>query len=295
MPDLCGDQAAGLRRMLSGERLRIVTFAAAADGVGRSHVVANLAAALARQGRTVLVVDENSAQDNVAGLFGIASGHDMLDVIQGRSRLEAVLLDPEPGLSILPAARAVNTLGGLSRRQQDDLLAALADLVTVPDVILVDAAHDHPLGCSPFALASPQTVVVLSATGAAITAAYSLIKRFSQAFGRKHFRVLVNKVRVADDAERVFTNLARVAAQHSVASLAYAGCVPLDAALMHASRRWRSVLAAFPDAPSSLAFRGLAADLLDWPQSEEPAGLEQFMRQLLHLSQRITPMAVHAG
>jgi len=295
MADFRGDQASGLRRMLAGDQLRVVTFAAAGEGVGRSHIVANLAAALARQGRTVLVVDENAAQDNIGGLFGIATGHDMLDVIQGRLGLEAVLLDPEPGLRILPAARAVSTLGRLNLRQQDTLLAALGDLQSVPDVILVDAAHDHPLGCSPFALASPETVVVLSASGAAITAAYALIKRVSQSYGRRHFRILVNKVKAASEADRVFSNLARVAAQRAVATLGFAGYIPVDDALAQSARCLRPVVSAFPDAPSAQAFRGLAADLLFWPAEEDPGGLEQFMRQLLHLSQRITPNAIHAG
>lgn len=295
MPDLRGDQASGLRRMLAGDHLRVVTFAAAAEGVGRSHVVANLASALARQGKTVLVVDENSAQDNIAGLFGTASGHDMLDVICGRLGLEAVLLEPEPGLRILPAARAVSTLGRLNRRQQDTLLAALGDSLAVPDVILVDADHNHPFGCSPFALASPETVVVLSASAAAITGAYALIKRFSLSYGRRHFRVLVNKVKSADEAARVFANLARVATQRGVATLDFAGHIPLDDALSQSSRCLRPVVSAFPDAPSALAFRGLAADLLFWPTDDEPGGLEHFMRQLLHLSQRITPNTIHAG
>jgi len=42
--------------------------------------------------------------------------------------------------------------------------------------------------------------------------------------------------------------------------------------------------------------RGLAADMLHWPQSgREGGGLEQFVQQLLHLSQRITPSPIHAG
>ncbi len=295
MPDFRVDQASGLRRLLAGDPLRVVTFAAANEGVGRSHVVANLAAALARQGKTVLVVDENLAQDNIGGLYGISTGHDMLDVIQGRLDLDSVLLDPEPGVRILPAARAVSSLGRLDVRQQDTLLAALGDLGTVPDVILVDAAHDHPLGCSPFALASPDTVVVLSASGSAITAAYALIKRIAQNYGRRHFRVLVNKVRSADEGEHVYSNLSRVAAQRAVATLGFAGWVPHDEALTHSSRCLRSVVSMVPGAPASHAFRNLATELLYWPAEEAQGDLEQFMRQLLHLSQRITPNAIYAG
>lgn len=294
MPDFRGDQAAGLRRLLGGERQRIVTFAAASEGVGKTHVVANLAAALVQQGKSVLVVDENAAQDNVAGWFGTTSGHDLLDVLQGRRSLISTLIEPEPGLRILPAARAVNAFAQLGGGQRDAFLAALSGPSVKPDVILIDAAHDHPQGFSPFGLASPETVVVLSATAAAITAGYALVKRVSASFGRRHFRVLVNKVRNAAEAERVYGNLARVSSQRAVATLGFAGYVPADESMGYAARSMRSVLGVLPDSPAALAFRALAADLLYWPTEDKPEGLEQFMAQLLHFSQRIVPGAVHA-
>ena len=294
MPEFRGDQADGLRRLFGGARLRAVTFVAAGPGVGRSHVLANLAWPLAHQGKRVLVIDENPPPDNISGIFGRASSQDMLDVVRGRVPLEAVLVDAAPGLRILPAARAVSVLGGLSHAQHEALLRAVAALRIVPDVILVDAAHDHPLGFSPFGLVSAETVVVLAATAPAITAAYALIKRVSQAYGRRQFRILVNKVGHADEAQRVFFNLERVAGQKSVASLALAGFVPLDDAMTNASRCCRPVAETYPNSPSALALRGLAADLEFWPAEDAPLGLEQFMRQLLHLSQRITPSAIAA-
>lgn len=288
MLDFRGDQAAGLRRMFGGRRLRVVTFAAAASGVGKTLLVANAAAAIAAQGRTVLVLDEHAGADDVSAAFGSRATHDLLDAIQGRRALEDVVVQADTGVRVLPAARALSTLGHLSPRQQESLLRSVATLGMPPDVILVDAAHDHPLGFSPFALASPETVMVLSGSGASITAAYSLIKQVSQRYGRRHFRVLINKVRSAEEAELVFANLSQVASQRSVASLAFAGGMPQDESIRSAARLLRPVIAAFPDSPGAAAVRNLAADLQYWPQPEDHEGLEDFMRELLHLSQRIT-------
>jgi flagellar biosynthesis protein FlhG len=63
------------------------------------------------------------------------------------------------------------------------------------DVVLVDTSLDHPLGFSPLGLAAHETVIVVSPNGAAITEAYALIKKVSLGYARKHFRILVNKVR----------------------------------------------------------------------------------------------------
>lgn len=289
MLDFRGDQAAGLRRMFGGRRLRVVTFAAAASGVGKTLLVANAAAAIAAQGRTVLVLDEHAGSDDVCSAFGSRAHYDLLDAIQGRRPLEDVLVQADTGVRVLPAARAVSTLGHLTPAQQDMLLSSVATLGMPPDVILVDAAHDHPLGFSPFALASPETVIVLSGSGASITSAYSLIKQVSQRYGRRHFRVLINKARSLEEAELVFANLSQVASQRSVASLAFAGGIPADDSLKSAARLMRPVVAMFPDSPGAAAVRNLAADLQYWPQHDDHEGLEDFMRELLHLSQRITP------
>ena len=71
------DQAAGLRRLFGRKPPRIVTFAAGSVGVGKSILVANLAAALARQGKEILVLDENTKK-NVASCFGALARHDLL-------------------------------------------------------------------------------------------------------------------------------------------------------------------------------------------------------------------------
>lgn len=292
MPSMDADQASGLRRLFGGKRLQVISFAAAAEGVGKTHVVANLAAALARQGLSVFVLDENSGQDNVAGLFGQPVGHDLLEVIQGRTTIENVLVEIVPGAVVCPAARAVKTLGRLDGQQQEFLLSNLAALAHPPDIILVDTTGDHATGFSPFGLASPETVVVLSGNSHAITGAYSMIKRVAHEHGRRDFRVLINKVRRKAEAEQIFDNLSRVAVQRGVASLRFAGALPADEAIAHAAWMHRPVMEAFPESGSAEAFRVMAGEVRQWAAEDDPAGLEQFMRHLLHLTHRILPNAI---
>ena len=162
-------------------------------------------------------------------------------------------------------------------------------------MILVDASLDHPLGFSPLGLAAQETVIVMSATGASITDAYALIKKVSLGYARKHFRVLVNKVRAIDEALTLYSNIEKVTHGRGLARLEYAGFVPLDEYLRQASRLCQPIGGLFPDAPAARAYRTIAADLLKWPLSgNEAGGLEQFVQQLLHLSQDIDPIAIYA-
>ena len=288
MADFRVDQAAGLRRLFGGSQLQVVTFAAGCEGVGRSVAVANIGAALARLGKEVLVIDEHVPGDDIAASFGLMARYDLLHVMQRERRLAEVLLEPMAGLHILPAARAVKKLGKLTLAQQQGLLDAVAGLERPIDVILVDVAINHPHGFSPLGLASQETVIVLSGNSASITEAYSLIKKVSHAFARKRFRILVNKVRSEADARSIFDNIAQVATQRRIAHLDYVGAIPLDEALRQAAQLCRPVVVQSPDALSARACRDIAADMLYWPRSENDAsGVESFMQQLLHLSQRI--------
>ena len=295
MADFRVDQAAGLRRLLGGGQLQVVTFVAGCEGVGRSVAVANLGVALARLGKEVLIIDEHASRDDIASSFGMQARYDLLNVVQRELSLSQVLLKPMHGLCLLPAAKAAKKLGRLSIGQQQNLLEAMSGLEKPIDVILVDASMAHPHGFSPFGLISQETVVVLSGNSASITEAYSLIKKVSHAFARKNFRILVNKVRNLPDARSIYENIAQVAAQRGVARLEYAGSIPLDDALRQSSQLCRPVLLQAPESAAASAFRDIASDLLYWQRSEaESAGVEQFMQQLLHLSQRITPNVLRA-
>lgn len=288
MADFRVDQAAGLRRLFGGSQLQVVAFAAGCEGVGRSVAIANIGAALARLGKEVLIIDEHGPGDDIAASFGLMARYDLLHVVQRELRLADVLVEPLPGLHILPAARAVKKLGKLTLAQQQAFVDAMAGLERPIDVILVDAAINHPHGFSPLGLAAQETVIVLSGNSASITEAYALIKKVSHAYARRHFRILVNKVRSEVDGRSIFDNIAQVAAQRRIARLDYVGSIPLDETLRQSSQLCRPVVMQAPDAVSAQACREIAADMLYWPRPKnDVGGVESFVQQLLHLSQRI--------
>lgn len=289
------DQAAGLRRLFGGSALRVIAFASGSAGVGKTSIVANVAVALARQGKEVLVVDENQGSRGMGGFFGLHPQADLQQVLKRQRRLEHVLFSPLPGVSILPAGRAACQLGELGPAEQQALLEAVAALERPVDVILVDTSHEHEYGISPWGLAAGETVIVVSGSGTSIMESYALIKKVSQSLARRHFRILVNRVKSGEDGRIIHGNLHKVAAQRGLARLDFGGAIPQDDALSRSARLGQAVVGAVPEAPAALALREFAANLLTWPSAEyEQGGVEQFIRQLLHLSHRLTPSVLHA-
>jgi flagellar biosynthesis protein FlhG len=164
--------------------------------------VANLAASLARQGREVLVVDENT-DDGIAAYYGVLARYDLQQVVDREKSLSEVILSVAPGIRVLPVARVVRHGSPAERcRAADPARVSHRDWAAGRCPSGRYASLDHPLGFSPLGLAAHETVIVVSPSSAAITEAYALIKKVSLGYARKHFRILVNKARAASEAQR---------------------------------------------------------------------------------------------
>jgi len=293
--EMRGDQAAGLRRLFAARRsVQFVSFVAGSVGVGRSTLLANLATCLARRGKEVLLVDENSGDDLLA-YFGRQASCDLLQAIDGQKAIDDVLVGVAPGVRVLPAALLVRQLARLAAGEQQRLIDCLRAMTPAADVVLIDTSLDHPLGFSPLGLATRETIIVVSTSGQSITEAYALIKRVSLGYARRSFRILVTKARTADEAQAIHANMARLTHSRRIAQIEYAGHVPNDEHLRLAARLCQPVTALFPEAPAAKASHCLAASLLDWQNDDEVAGgMDDFVQQLVHLSQRIDPIAIYA-
>lgn len=280
-----GDQAEGLRCLQAKEGVRIITVASGGNGVGKTSAVVNLAVALARDGKDVLVLDENPCHNNVCANLGIKARYDLLHVINRDKTMEQVILRGPEGISILPAIRGVNSLAKLQRAEQERMIDCFSNLPRPVDVVLVDAAAGSTGHVLSLSLAAQEVLMVLSPAASAITGAYALIKLMSQEYARRHFRILVNKAGSEKEAMAIFGNVHQAAQRYLSVSPDFMGFVPLDNKLRRSAHLCRPVVEAFPGSASAASYRQLATGLQHWPHSDDHAGgIENFMQRLIRNS-----------
>ena len=285
------DQAEGLRRLLAQDCLHIITIASGSMDAGKTSTVINLAAALARSGKDVLVIDENAGANNLAGTLGLSAHRDLLDVIRRDKALDEVIISGPDGIRLLPAGRGMPVLGKLGSHDQTHLVDCFGDFAPPTEVVLIDAAPGRASQMLSLTHSDHEIVVVVSPEPASITAAYALIKHISGDCGIQQFRVLVNRVGVEAEAQLIFDNMAGVAHRYLAVSLDFMGFIPPDDKLRQSNRRGRSVIEVFPDAISAAAFRRAAESLNHWSRSENEGnenkgkGLGDFMQCLIQSSQ----------
>lgn len=276
------DQAEGLRRLLVCGSLRVVTVVGARPGLGATSVVVNLAAALAREGKKVLILDENLAHDNVANTLALKPRYDLLNAVRGDMPWRDILLQTESGVNVLPLARAMQAVFNLSGAERERLLESLTAASWGMDVVLVDATTDSHSVCT--SLSGDETLLmVLNATADGITESYALLKQMAAAYGRLTFDLVVNKARNEQEARTVFDNMAQVAKRHMQVGLKYLGNIPLDENFNRATQLRRTLVEMLPDAAASGAFIELARKLMLLPAAEMDGSntLNQLLQRLL--------------
>lgn len=279
------DQAAGLRRLLGQPEFQVITVMSGQPGAGKTTTTVNLALAFAQTGRNVLVIDQSRHGRGAAHEFGLLPRFTVTDVIEGRATLKSLILDGPDNVQVLHLGGEFQRLGRLSERDQEWLAQSFNRLQCGVDVVLVDMEEAADSDALPWGLAATEIMLVLPPGKAALTAAYVLAKRLAQNFGKRKFRILLNRAASSAQAQALARNFAHTAAEYLGVAIDYLGYIPRDERLNHAERLRLPVLSAFPDACSSRQFCKLTEGMLQWSQSPSLSNVAGFMRQVIQSGQ----------
>ena len=116
MPEPIFDQAAGLRRMSAPHNAKVVAITGGKGGVGKTLTAVNLGAALARLGRSTMLLDADFGLANVDVLLGMKARLNLEHVMAGQCALEDVIQTASSGLRVVPATSGNVEHGGLEPR-----------------------------------------------------------------------------------------------------------------------------------------------------------------------------------
>jgi flagellar biosynthesis protein FlhG len=276
------DQAAGLRRMRHARPVQVIAVTSGKGGVGKTSVSANLAVALARRGREVVLLDADLGLANVDVMLGLHPTYNLSHVLSGERRLEEILVDGPAGLKVIAASSGVKRMAELSAAEHAGLIRAFSELTQNIDVLVVDTAAGISDSVVSYLRASQEVVVVVCDEPASITDSYALIKLLSGEYGISRFRILANMVGSVQKGQELFAKIANVTDRFLDVTLDFVGWIPFDAYLRKAVQRQRSVVEAFPSSQAALAFSNLAQQADQWPIPNLPGGhLEFFVERLI--------------
>lgn len=244
--------------------VRTVAVVSGRGGAGRSQLAANVSVALAARGARVLLVDLDLAQASLDLILGVHPHWDLHHWLRGERTLDELATGGPAGVTLVAAGTGTAESPALDDWRREVLLRGLGQLEGERDLIVFDLPSGHDAVA--VAAACDDAVLVTSPDENAVADAYALVKLAHARAPKLAWHLVVGQSAGADEAEETAHRLRAVARRFLQIELEPWGTVPSDAALARAARAGEPVVLAFPDAPSSVAYRSFARRL--W----EPAG-----------------------
>jgi flagellar biosynthesis protein FlhG len=252
--------------------LQVIAVSSGKGGVGKTTVAVNLATALVRAGRKVLLLDGDLGLASVDILLGLTPRATLEQVLVGERRLEEILLTTADGVTVIPAASGVARMASLPATENAAVVRAFAGLPGNYDTLVVDTSPGIGDSVLFFCQASQHHLIVIRDEPASLADAYALIKILRRAYQVQRFQILVNMSRSDSDPRELFGRLQRVTDRFLDVVLQYAGDIPDDDNVQRSVRSQRPVMSVAPSGPASQAFRRLAKKVSSWAPPENPTG-----------------------
>ncbi|WP_374431935.1 MinD/ParA family protein [Ideonella dechloratans] len=251
----------------STRQARITAITSGKGGVGKTFSSANLAAALARQGLRVLVLDADLGLANLDVVLNLFPKITLHDVFTGKHSLEDAVMPAPGGFSVLLAGSGMVEYSRLTPDVREKLLDVIRQMRPHFDRILLDTGA----GISDVVLytvsLADEVLIVSTPEPTSLTDAYATIKVLATSHGRRDLRLLINQVNRPGEGRTIRGQLQQVVDRYvtpgldAPVKLEFLGEIPSDPAVREAVARRQLLLECFPGSPAAQAMVAAATRL----------------------------------
>lgn len=261
---------------------RVIAVTSGKGGVGKTNLVVNLAIAMGKRGRRVVVVDADLGTANVDVLLGTSSRQALMSLVNDGVELEDVLIRGPYGVSYISGGSGMEHAGELSDEQRQVIFDKLAGCDEWADIILVDTGAGVGKNVLDFIMASDEIVLVTTPEPTALTDGYAVLKSYCRLGAQQPIRLVVNRVFDIDESRETASKLICTADKFLHMKLESLGFVLDDANMTRSVRKQVPIMAEYPNSLASKCIDSLANTLLTGRKQRVKTGWKGFLRKFFH-------------
>jgi len=253
---------------------RRIVITSGKGGVGKTTTTANLGAALAKRGRSVVLVDTDIGLRNLDLVLGVEKRivFDLVEVVEGRCQLRQALIRDKrfESLSMLPAAQTREK----TAVSEEAMIKVIDELAEMAEFILIDCPAGIEHGFRNALAGAREAIVVTTPEVSAIRDADRVVGKLVER--RMPLRLIVNRIRPDMVKSGDMMSVEDVA---QILSAELLGVIPDDEEVIDTTNRGEPLVL---DETKRLAAiymkiaRRLEGEIVPFTNLEAPSRLKQF-------------------
>ncbi len=281
------DQATKLRNLVRekedgveikkiASRSKVFSVSSGKGGVGKSNFVANLAIALSRLGKEVIIIDADLGLANIEVLFDVMPRKTLKNVIFDGEDILSVIADGPLGIKFLSGGSGIKEITKISKFEQERLINSLSILDEKFDYILIDTGAGISDLILNFIKAADESIVVCTPEPTSITDSYALIKVLSDYLkeSNRNLKVVVNRVDGDTEGFDIFQKIQVATERFLGVQLERFGELPDDSNLVKAVKSQIPVCISIPHSSYAKAIATIAKNICNIENTSEVKELD---------------------
>lgn len=277
------EQAQLLRDMMNKRKdasTQVITVTSAKGGVGKSSVSVNMALALARRGRSVLLVDMDLGLANVDLMLGVKTRHNLSDLLNGNMTIADIIETSAYGVRFISGGSGLSELITIPPQQLHRMISNLLNLQDVADTIIFDTGSGITDHIVRLICASHVTWLVTTPEPTAIMDAYALVKQVNAEKVRPNIQLILNKAESEREANAAMAGFVQITEKYTDVTVTRLGYILRDPNMVTAIKRQEPLLVGFPGSIAAQNLDRLAERFLKG-STKERSGFAAFLERLL--------------
>jgi len=242
----------------------ITSVASGKGGVGKTFVTINLAALLARKGKSVLAIDCDLGLANMDIMLGLDPALTLKDVIFGNSTIHDAVVRTDAGFDLIAGSSGVKEMAQPLYEKIQLIKDALRPLFRSYDYVLLDTGAGLSETVLQFNLLAYRNIIVLNRELTSLTDAYAMIKMMYQIFARDSFSVIVNSAANEKEGLKIFSQIDNTCQKFLGFPLSYLGYITSDQSVPKSIIRREVLAVSTPHSPVAKDCDRITQNICSW-------------------------------